>query len=229
MDGHFEFRNRINKKLENFILFSLHIVILAMPSTRKKSPATEGKRKTRASDKVHSSMKKASSKKKSVSVENDGSYLQSQVSHSVPVSTLPTFEQRSISASTGEAILTMLSQIDASNKELFKRMDQLERNGSMSSTPLMSPTANHRSSSVAVPQPAMPQPLSQHTVAVVSTVGLGDSGTPMPVRLQPVRNITRDAVVPGVEVLRSIPSISSAVTQLLPSYDQQGSPGFIAR
>ena len=105
-----------------------------MPSTKKKSPATEGKRKTRASDKVCSSMKKASSKKKSVSVENDGSYLQSQASHSVPVSTLPTSEQPSISASTGQAILTMLSQIDASNKELSKRMDQLERNGSMSST-----------------------------------------------------------------------------------------------
>ena len=76
-------------------------------------------------------MKKASSKKKSDSVENDGSYLQSQASHLVPVSTLPTSEQPSISASTGQAILTMLSQIE--------RMDQLERNGSMSSTPLTSP------------------------------------------------------------------------------------------
>ena len=39
---------------------------------------------------------------------------------------------------------------------------------------------------------------------------------------QPVHNaINRDAMVPGVDVLRSIPSISSTVTQLLASYDQQ--------
>ena len=112
----------------------------------------------------------------------------------------------------------MLSQFDASNKELSKRMDQLERNGSMSSTPLTSLTPNHRSSSVAVPQSVMPQPLSQHTLAGVSTVGQGDSVPPRP---QPAHNITRDAVVIGVDVLRSIPSISSAETQLLASYDQQ--------
>ena len=34
-----------------------------MPSTKKKSPATEGKRKTRASDKSRTSIKKAGSKK----------------------------------------------------------------------------------------------------------------------------------------------------------------------
>ena len=32
---------------------------------------------------------------------------------------------------------------------------------------------------------------------------------------------SREAIVPGVDVLRSIPSISSAVTQLLATYDQQ--------
>ena len=45
---------------------------------------------------------------------------------------------------------------------------------------------------------------------------------PSRVTQQPVHNtIGMDAVVPGVDVLRSIPSISSAVTQLLTSYDQQ--------
>ena len=116
----------------------------------------------------------------------------------------------------------MLSQIDASNKELSKRMDQLERNGSMSSTPLTSPTLNHRSFSIAVPQPVLPQPLSQDTVAGMKTVGRGDSVLSRAAMQQPVHNtINRDAVVPGVDVLRSIPSISSAVTQLLASYDQQ--------
>ena len=63
----------------------------------------------------------------------------------------------------------------------------------------------------------MPQPLSQHKVSGVSTVGQVDSVPPRPVRQQPADNITRDAVVPGVDT----PSISSAVTQLLASYDQQ--------
>ena len=191
-----------------------------MPSTRKKSPATEGKKKTRASDKSRSSIKKPNSKKKAVSVENDGSYIQHQASHSVPVSTRPPSNHNSISASTGQAILTMLSQIDASNKELSNRMDKLEWNGSMNSTPLTSPTLNHRSSSVAVPQPMMPPPPSQHTMAGGSTVG--NSTLPGPSRQQPLHSaINRDAVVPGVDVLMSIPSISSAVTQLLASYDQQ--------
>ena len=52
-----------------------------------------------------------------------------------------------------------------------------------------------------------------------------DIGDPVPLGAAiqpPVHNtINRDAVTPGVDVLRSIPRISSAVTHLLASYDQQ--------
>ena len=119
-----------------------------MWSSKKKSPAEEGKRKTRASDKARMSIKKPSSKKKTVSVDNDCSYLQVQASSTIPVSTIPTSDQSHISASTGQTILTMLHQFDASNKELSRRIDYLERNGSMSSAPLTSPTVQHRSSTV---------------------------------------------------------------------------------
>ena len=188
-----------------------------MPSTKK----TEGKRKNRTSDKSCTSIKKAVSKKKSVILENESSYLQPQASQSVPVSTLPPSEQPSVSASTGQAILTTLSQIDTSNKELSKRMDQLERNGSMSLTPLTSPILNHHSSSVAVPPPIRPQPPSQDAGVRATIVRPGDFVSSR-ITQQPVHNtIGRDAVVPGVDVLSSIPSISSAVTQLLASYDQQ--------
>ena len=122
-----------------------------MPSSKKKSPATEGKRKTRASDKAHTSIKKPVNRKKTVSVDNDGSYLQVQASSKVPVSTIPPSDQSHISASTEQTILTMLQQIDASNKELSRRMDTLERNGSLSSTPRTSPSVQHRSSTVAAP------------------------------------------------------------------------------
>ena len=67
-------------------------------------------------DNTCTSVKKSVSKKKSVTVENDGSYLQAQASHSASVSTVPPSGQPDI-VSTGQTILTMLSQIDASNKE----------------------------------------------------------------------------------------------------------------
>ena len=53
-------------------------------------------------------------------------------------------------------------------------------------------------------------------------MGQGSKGTSGTASEIPGQNtLSRDAIVPGVNVLRSIPSISSAVTQLLASYDQQ--------
>ena len=109
-----------------------------MPTYRKKSPAIEGKRKTRASDKARTSPRK-SKKSKSVSL-NDGSYLQIPDQEQAPVSTVASTAQPQISASTGQVILDMLNKLDASNQELTRRMDRFEHNGSVSSTPLTSPT-----------------------------------------------------------------------------------------
>ena len=106
----------------NFIYLQIVLVILKMPSTWKKSPVTQGKRKTRASDKARTSPKKPRKKKSSVSV-NDGSYL--QVCDQIPVSTVPSTSQYFISVSTGQTILEMLNKLDASNQELSKRMDRL--------------------------------------------------------------------------------------------------------
>ena len=140
----------------------------------------------------------------------------------VPVSTIPTSDQSHISASTGQTILTMLHQIDASNKELSRRMDHLERNGSMSSTPLTSPTVQHRSSTVAAAQTGLPRSATHEVGGNNRIMGQGSqeaSGTASQTSGQ--NTFSRDAIVPGVDVLRSICSISSAVTQLLASYDQQ--------
>ena len=63
-----------------------------MPSNRKKSPATEGKRKTRASDKARTSPRKNKKSKSSASV-NNGSYLQLQVQQQAPVSTVASTAQ----------------------------------------------------------------------------------------------------------------------------------------
>ena len=120
------------------ILLCVTILTLDMPSYRKKSPATEGKRKTRASDKARTFPRK-SKKSKSASL-NDGSYLQLSEPQQASVSTVASTAQPHISASTGQAILDMLNKLDASNQELTRRMDRFERNGSVSSTPLTSPT-----------------------------------------------------------------------------------------
>ena len=194
-----------------------------MPSYRKKSPATEGKRKTRASDKARTSPRK-NKKSKSASL-NDGSYLQLPEPQQAPVSTIASNAQPQISASTGQAILDMLSKLDASNQELTRRMDRFERNGSISSTPLTSPTGppvNHAHARGGQ-QFTVPPHLLQQPVSGTATNRNTDSYIPGTTQPQPsvAANDTRDAVAPKVDVLRSIPSISTAVSQLLASYDQQ--------
>ena len=191
-----------------------------MPSYRKKSPATEGKRKTRASDKARTSPRK-SKKSKSASL-NDGSYLQLPEPQQASVSTVASTAQPQISASIGQAILDMLNKLDASNQELTRRF---ERNGSVSSTPLTSPTVppvNHAHARGGQ-QFAMPPHLLQQPVHGTSTNRNTDTHVPGTTQPRPsvASNDTRDAVAPKVDVLRSIPSISTAVSQLLASYDQQ--------
>ena len=52
-----------------------------MPSHRKKSPATEGNRKTRASDKARTSPRK--NKKSKFASINDGSYFSYKFNHNL--------------------------------------------------------------------------------------------------------------------------------------------------
>ena len=104
-----------------------------MPSTRKKSPVSQQKRKTRASNKARTSPKKPRKNKSSVSV-NDGSYLQAQ--EQIPVSTAPSASQNIMSVSTVQTIIEMLNKLDAANQELSKQMDRF---GLVVSVPLPSP------------------------------------------------------------------------------------------
>ena len=89
-----------------------------MPSTKKKS-YLQGEEAL-----AHSSTKKGVSTVSNTSV------------HTHPV-------QEETPASMNKAILTMLHKIDASNQALTKRMDQLERQNTLSSTPVVSPTSQH--------------------------------------------------------------------------------------
>ena len=207
---------------EFFCLLLGFYLFLIMPGNRKKSPATEGKRKTRASDKARSTPRK-SKKQKSASF-NDGSYLQSS-GQQPPVSTADSSTQPLLSATTGQAILDMLSKLDASNQELSRRMDRFERNGSISSTPLTSPTiqpVNRGPRATSSHQAALIHPTHQNIPAQLATAGADSHGTTTEGKRPPLSvSDARDAVAPKVDALRSIPSISTAVSQLLASYEQQ--------
>ena len=194
-----------------------------MPSTRKKSPVSQQKRKTRAFDKAGTSPKKPRKNKPSVSV-NDCSYL--QVREQAPVSTAQPTEQNFISASTGQTIIEMLNKIDAANQELSKHMDRVERSGSVSSAPITSPTLPsdiHLKGAAAHHVTATNQPLLHKS----NLGGAGVQGLNMVPAHPTAGSDGRDAVVPQPEVLRSISSISSAVSQLLACYDHQADRGVL--
>ena len=193
-----------------------------MPSHHKKS-AAEGKPKTRASNKAKTSSRK-NKKSKPASI-NDDSYLQLQVQQQPTVSTVTSNLQSAISASTGQAILEMLNKLDASNQELPKRMDRFEHKVSSSSTPFTSPTippASH-SHRATVLQSAVPVISVQQSIPGRLTDMPTESHdiTTDQNRQVAVTNEARDAIAQRVDALRSIPSISAAVSQLLVNCEQQ--------
>ena len=90
--------------VENLFLFLpstfYYFIILDMPSHRKKSPTTECKRKTRASDKARTSPRK--NKKAKTESLNDGSYLQMPDQQQPSVSTVSSTAHLPILATTGQ-------------------------------------------------------------------------------------------------------------------------------
>ena len=213
-----------------------------MPSSKKKSPASSAKKKTLSTAKAKSSVKKPT-KKNNATTKNDGSYLQvaPQLSSQEVVSTASNITtqdptQGDFSQSTGQAILQMLHKLDASNQSLTKRMDSLERQNSISSTPIGSPTAQRLG---AAPVAHTQQPRVEFATNQAGTVTpqvvtsrLPSTSDRMSVPsvsyAQPAHGgaevrtqLSHDAVIPKPEVMRSIPSVSSAVSCLLAQYEDQ--------
>ena len=180
---------------------------------------------------------------------NDGSYL--QVTHTQSAThgagntdiTVQTQEYHKEGMSSNQAILEMLHKIDASNQALSKRMDNLERQGSVSSTPMVSPTSQHQIAGF----PADIQQRRGHgtvtqastfTTQSVPSMRPGLAGTqmtnaplaqPIPSSARVQTQVAQDAVAPRLDVMRSIPSICSSVSHLLAQYedraDQETFPG----
>ena len=210
-----------------------------MPSTRKKSPASAAKKKTPASTKNKNSVKKPGKKSKAITV-NDGSYLQNNNIEGISLqagvntitdnNTMQQSDQQATLMSTNQSILAMLQKLDASNQVLTRRIDGMERQRAVSSTPLASPTSQRQGDTHTVSQQQGRSVTSATQASSVVTQGLpvnksGNPGGVSMVQTEAFQNIhrgsgvptyeSRDAVAPRLDVMRSIPSISSAVSHLL--------------
>ena len=213
-----------------------------MPSTKKKSPASAAKKKSLASTKDKNSAKKST--KKNSTTKNDGSYLQVAPTHTSSQEAVSTVDnlnmcpqsEEGLSASTGQAILEMLHKLDALNQALTKRMDNFDRQGSVSSTPLGSPTSQcpggehlaniqqgrgNISTSQPGAFPAQTIPVVRSSIPESMQFTSGPCAQTGAGRASVQAQVTRDAVVPKLDVMGSIPSVSSAVSRLLAKYDDQ--------
>ena len=214
-----------------------------MPSTRAKAPLSANKKKSLSATTVRT--KKRSSHK---IPQADGSYLQVGSANgtvSVPSHSFTSVSQAPGAPDPNQAILSALSRLEAANQDLARHMDRMERGGYTNSTPVQSPrpietvsfnlpqgTRLGRDSSPIDPQSSYTQahhggggggvPVSHQSLPNVSHASF-----PRPLSSNTstghmeVTEASRDAIVPSVETVRSIPSISLAVLKLLAKYEEQ--------
>ena len=212
-----------------------------MPSHAKKTPATTGRKKVTASARAKTSIKKP---RKVSMVGQDGSYIQDPVS--TVTHTVTSSSPRIPSTSTNDAILTILQDMQQTNKDIVQRIVTLERKQSICPTSLAS-TSN---SQVQVHTDRMgsrgstgKQSNMSHTrdgdlvlnqIRSHSIAGLGvrphvniqesHQLTNSPLKqLTPVpdQNPHHDSIIPNIDTLRQNPTISQAVSQLLATYETQ--------
>ena len=138
------------------------------------------------------------------------------------------FSQLGISASSGQMIIEMLQKLDASNQALTKKIDHIEHQGSFSSTLMTSLTSQHPL--VARPMDINRTQTNAPTTQVASGIRsqLASTHTTTVPLTQPASTSTRvqtqishDGIAPKPEVMRSTPSILTAVSQLLARYEEQ--------
>ena len=138
--------------------------------------------------------------------------------------------QEGTSVSMNQAILSMLHKIDASNQALTTCQNTI------SSTPVASPMSQHPGAShitsirqdkvnmsVAQASAGTSQAIPVTCPSVMSSipVAVSLSAQGMPRGARDLSQVAKDSVAARLEVMRFIPSISSAVSQLLAHYDGQ--------
>ena len=209
-----------------------------MPSTHKRTPPTALKKKTTASARSKVDMTKKPRKKQNLH-HNDGSYVgESAATASSRVSIQEkghTPISQSHNGQTNQQILELLQDLKASNDTLSHRIDRLEKNSSVDSTPVTSPQGNIRSQDLprmgymAVNSWAIPAQDQQ-----LGPSGGADSGTDVARQLYNNGRFSQNTVgghgkgqnmsqapVPPIEQMRRDAGISAAVSHILTLYDLQ--------
>ena len=138
------------------------------------------------------------------------------------------------SGTSNEAIITLLQKLDESNKALSSRMDRMEQRSSLNSTPVIPWLHSHETNHSATPPlhngfrgvPNLPdhpmvrgsEVAPQHPVgpSTVSQLPAHTVANQAPVFTDPNR---RDAIVPSLDVLRWIPTVTDSVNNILSTYE----------
>ena len=209
-----------------------------MPSTRKKTPAANLKKKVTASARARVSVRKA----KKASSELHGSYIEPVSTVTATVNdTVTTSKDRIAHSSSNDAILSLLQDMNRSNQDLVRRIDPLEHQQSANSTPIVmrsqsqvhSHLASFTTDSISDPTQGHQAGLQGPQTIVKDTSEPRDSITTEyhpPASHQPQvtatntfqhQNTCRHAVVPSLDALRSNPTLSQAVSQILSTYEGQ--------
>ena len=152
------------------------------------------------------------------------------------------------SASVDHTVLNILSRLEQSNSEVMKRLERLERNNTVSSTPVSSPQPENRENvTFRLPEAKVRSPGSQRTGDMTPHTNLMNAYkwpvreepppvTSLPSHIQnsqihashrPVadqgerQGYDRDAITHSLERLRLMPHVASTVSDLLAHYEAQ--------
>ena len=211
-----------------------------MQSHSKKPPVTTGRKKVTASARAKTSIRK---QRKLSTAGQDGSYIQDPVS--TVTHTVTSSSPRIPGTSHNDAILTILQEMQQTNKDIVQRIVTLEKNQAICPTSLVSPSSSQtqvhtdpmvlcrtadKQSNMSLARDGDPvsNQTGSHSIAglgVRPRVNIQESHQPTnsPRQFTTVtdQNPHHDSIIPNIDTLRQHPSISQAVTQLLATYETQ--------
>ena len=105
-----------------------------MPSTNKKTPVANLRKKVTVSARARTSVRKS----KKPSSELHGSYIQQVSTVTATVKdTVTTTNPQAAPSPSNDAILSLLQEMNRSNQDIVRRIDALERQQSANSTPIV--------------------------------------------------------------------------------------------
>ena len=210
-----------------------------MPSHSKKTPATTGRKKVTASARAKTSIRK---QRKPPTAGQNGSYIQDPVS--TVTHTITSSSPRIPGTSHNDAILTILQEMQQTNKDIVQCIVTLEKNQSICSMSLASTSNSQaqvhtnpmdsrgtagRQSNISHARGGDPvsNQISSHSIAGLGIRPHVNIQEPHQLTNSPLSQFTtatdqnphHDSIIPNI--LKQHPSISQAVSQLLATYETQ--------